>query len=47
MAAARRDFLLWAAAPDEANARRLDAEHFIPLPPSIWVKTHDQIEAIR
>ena len=47
MAAALRDFLLWAAAPDEANARRLDAEHFIPLPPSIWVKTHDQIEAIR
>ncbi len=47
MTSALRDFLLWAAAPDEGNAHRLDTEHFIPLPPSIWVKTHDQIEAIR
>ena len=47
VAAALRHFLQWAIAPDEQNAGYIAAEHFIPLPPRIWVKSHDQIEAIR
>ena len=46
-AAALRKFLLWAAAPDETNAKILASEHLIPLPAHIWAKTHDQIERIR
>lgn len=46
-AAALRTFLLWASAPDEANAKTLANEHFIPVPAHVWVKSHDQIEAIR
>ena len=46
-AGALRAFLAWATAPDEANAKTLDAQHFIALPAHIWVKSHDQIEAIR
>ena len=46
-AAAIRAFLLWAIAPDEANAKTLATEHFIPLPAHIWVKSQDQIQAIR
>jgi putative MFS transporter len=47
ISAALRKFLLWAIAPDEMNDAYLAAEHFIPLPAHIWVKSHDQIEAIR
>ena len=46
-AGALRAFLSWATAPDEANAKTLAAQHFIALPAHIWVKSHDQIEAIR
>jgi phosphate transport system substrate-binding protein len=45
-AVALRNFLLWAVAPDEENARTLADQHFIPLPAHIWVKSHDQIEKI-
>jgi phosphate transport system substrate-binding protein len=47
IAAALRRFLHWASAPDETNAKWLDAAGFIPLPAHIWVLTHDQIEQIR
>jgi phosphate transport system substrate-binding protein len=46
-AAALRAFLLWATAPDEANAKTLADAHFIPLPAHTWVLSHDQIEMIR
>ena len=46
-AAVLRSFLLWASAPDEANAKTLADAHFIPVPAHIWVKSHDQIEEIR
>ena len=46
-AAAIRQFLLWAIAPDEANQKPLAEAHFIGLPAQIWVKSHDQIEKIR
>jgi phosphate transport system substrate-binding protein len=39
-------FLLWAIAPDETNAKRLEDQHFIALPAHIWVLSHDQIEKI-
>ena len=45
-ASALRNFLLWAIAPDEDNAARLAAVHFVPLPAHIWVLSHDQIAAI-
>ena len=47
IAAALRTFLLWATAPDEANAKILANERFISLPAHVWVKSHDQIEMIR
>ena len=46
VATAMRQFLQWAVAPDEHNASYIAAEHFIPLPAHIWVKSHDQIKAI-
>jgi phosphate transport system substrate-binding protein len=46
-AAAIRAFLLWAVAPDEANAKYLADAHFIPLPAHTWVLSHDQIETIK
>lgn len=46
-AEAIKKFLLWAIAPDEANAKFLDDAHFIPLPAHIWVLSHDQIETIQ
>jgi phosphate transport system substrate-binding protein len=46
-ATAIRQFLLWAIAPDEANAKYLEDAHFIALPAHIWVLSHDQIELIR
>ncbi len=45
-AAALRSFLLWAVAPDEDNARVLQAAHLLPLPAHVWVSSHDQIERI-
>ncbi|WP_165490985.1 phosphate ABC transporter substrate-binding protein PstS [Lichenihabitans psoromatis] len=45
-AAAIRNFLLWAIAPDEANKKTLDDQHFVELPAHVWVKSHDQIAAI-
>ena len=47
MAAAIREFLLWAIAPDETNEGYLANAHFIPLPAHIWVLSHDQIELIK
>jgi phosphate transport system substrate-binding protein len=46
-AAALRSFLLWAIAPDEANAQYLGNANFIPLPAHVWVLSHDQIEEIK
>ena len=46
-AEAIRKFLLWAIAPDEANAAYIADAHFIPLPAHTWVLSHDQIEKIR
>ncbi len=46
-AAAIRDFLQWAIAPDEGNARRLSDAHMIALPAPIWAKSHDQIDSIQ
>jgi phosphate transport system substrate-binding protein len=46
-AAAIRAFLLWATAPDEANAKTLADAHFIPLPARTWLLSHDQIEMIK
>jgi phosphate transport system substrate-binding protein len=46
-AAALRSFLLWAIAPDEANAQYLENANFIPLPAHVWVLSHDQIEEIK
>jgi phosphate transport system substrate-binding protein len=46
-AAAIRNFLQWAIAPDETNAAYLQSTHFIPLPAHIWVLSHDQLERIR
>ena len=46
-AEAIRDLLAFAVAPGGDNAGRLAANHFIALPPSIWLKSQVQIEAIR
>lgn len=42
-----RDFLNWAIAPEDANAQRLAASHLVALPPSIWLKSRTQIDAIK
>jgi phosphate transport system substrate-binding protein len=47
IAAAIRNFLLWAIAPDETNEKYLDNAHFIALPAHIWVLSHDQIATIK
>jgi phosphate transport system substrate-binding protein len=47
VAAALRQFLLWATAPDEINEKYLEDEHFIALPAHIWVMSHDQIMMIK
>lgn len=47
IAAALRRFLLWASAPDEANAKLLADAHFIALPAHIWVMSYDQIQLIK
>src|SRR5579863_3037299 len=46
-AAAIRQFLLWAIAPDETNDKYLGDQHFIALPAHIWVLSHDQIMTIQ
>ena len=47
VAAAIRNFLLWAIAPSETNQKYLEDEHFIALPAHIWVLSHDQVMTIK
>jgi phosphate transport system substrate-binding protein len=48
VAAALREFLLWAINPKEGNSPRyLDQVHFIPLPARIYTLSAHQIEEIR
>jgi phosphate transport system substrate-binding protein len=47
VAATIRKFLAWTIVPSDENAARLQAVHFIPLPPHTWELSYQQIQSIK